>query len=66
MTPEVFTALGLALASAITMVFRKSKCFVRKIGPGIQYGIGFTDRALLPGTPDKAETVPHEMSLKGK
>ena len=66
MTPEVYTAVGLALASAITVILRKSKCFVRRIGPGIQYGIGFTDRALLPGTPDKVEASPHEMSLKGK
>ena len=66
MTPEVFTALGLALASAIAVIFRKSKCFVRRIGPGLQYGIGFTDKALLPGTPGEAETVPCEMSPKGK
>ena len=55
MTPELVSALCAALVGGIAVLVRKSKCFIRKLGPGIQYGIGFTDKPLLPGTPEKVK-----------
>ena len=59
MTPELVSALCAALVGAIAVLVRKSKCFIRKLGPGVQYGVGFTDKPLLPGTPEKMEITPH-------
>ncbi len=59
MTPELVSALCAALVTSIAVALRKSKCFIRKLGPGIQYGVGFTDKPLLPETPENMEITPH-------
>ncbi len=53
---EIIVALVSAAVTATLIALRKSKCFVRKLRSGLEYGIGFTDRPI----------VVNELSLQSK
>ena len=44
---EIAAALLSAAAAAALIALRKSKCFIRRIHSGLQWGIGFTDRPIV-------------------
>ncbi len=53
------TGISLAIASAIAVLIRKSKCFIRKLGDGTQsWAIGITDRPLVPSSPIHKDVIP--------
>ena len=46
-TAEIVVATVSAAATATLIALRKSKCFVRKLRSGLEYGIGFTERPII-------------------
>jgi len=44
---EIAAALASVAATAGLLALRKSKCFIRRIHSGLQWGIGFTDRPIV-------------------
>ena len=43
-----FLAIVVSTIAAVTLIaLRKSKCFVRKLRSGLEYGIGFTERPIV-------------------
>ena len=53
---EIVAALASVAATAGLLALRKSKCFVRRIRGGLEWGLGFTDRPI----------VVNELSLQSK
>ena len=53
---EIVAALASVAATAGLLALRKSKCFVRRIRKGLEWGLGFTDRPI----------VVNELSLQSK
>ena len=47
MAVEITVALVSAAVTATLIALRKSKCFVRKLRSGLEYGIGFTERPIV-------------------
>ena len=57
---EITATIVLALASAIAVALKKSKCFVRRLGEGWTWGVGFCDRPLVPRSPaNRNEASPY-------
>ena len=46
-TGEILAAIVSAAAAATLLALRKSKCFIRRIHNGLQWGIGFTEKPLV-------------------
>ena len=46
-TGEFFVIVVSTVAAATLIALRKSKCFVRKLRSGLEYGIGFTERPIV-------------------
>ena len=44
---EIAAALASVAATAGLLALRKSKCFVRRIRGGLEWGLGFTDRPIV-------------------
>ena len=44
---EIVAALASVAATAGLLALRKSKCFVRRIRGGLEWGLGFTDRPIV-------------------
>ena len=56
---EITAAVVLALASALAVALKKSRCFVRRLADGWTWGVGFCDRPLLPRSPTKINEASH-------
>ena len=48
MPTEVTAAIGTALIGLAAVVIAKSKCFCRNIDGDCQYGVAFSDKAIIP------------------
>ncbi len=44
---EIAAALASVAATAGLLALRKSKCFIRIIRGGLEWGLGFTDRPIV-------------------
>jgi len=44
---EIAAALLSAAATATLIALRKSKCFIRKLRGGLEWGLGFTDKPIV-------------------
>ena len=44
---EIVAALASVAATAGLLALRKSKCFVRRIRGGLEWGLGFTERPIV-------------------
>jgi len=44
---EIIAAVVSMAATASLLALRKSKCFVRKLRSGFEWGLGFTDKPLV-------------------
>ena len=44
---EIVAALASVAATGCMLALRKSKCFIRRIRGGLEWGLGFTDRPIV-------------------
>ena len=44
---EIVAALASVAATGCILALRKSKCFIRKIPGGLEWGLGFTDKPIV-------------------
>ena len=51
---EIVAAVVSMGATGCLLALRKSKCFIRKIRGGLEWGLGFTDRPIV------VNELPHE------
>ena len=60
-TAEIVVATVSAAATATLIALRKSKCFVRKLRSGLEYGIGFTERPIIVNElPLQSQDIPDD------
>ena len=60
MTGEIVVAIVSLAATSCLIALRKSKCFIRKIRGGLEWGLGFTEKPLLVN-----ELPPREEKYQG-
>ena len=53
------TGIAVVITSAVAVLIRKSKCYIRRLGDGTQsWAVGITDRPLVPSSPIHKEVIP--------
>ena len=59
-TAEIVVAIVSLAATSCLIALRKSKCFIRKLRGGLEWGLGFTEKPLLVN-----ELPPREEKYQG-
>ena len=53
------TGIAVVITSAVAVLIRKSKCYIRRLGDGTQsWAVGITDRPLVPSSPIRKDVIP--------
>ncbi len=53
------TGIAVVITSAVAVLIRKSKCYIRRLGDGTQsWAVGITDRPLVPSSPIHKDVIP--------
>jgi hypothetical protein len=56
LSPELL-GLTASVVGVIGLILRKARCFIRRVGSGFDWGLGFTDNSIVPESEVRSQSA---------